>query len=333
MKKLICALGAAVLLITGCSQTKEPYVRHTFAFDTYITISIYEHDGEYTTGEICDGAASMLAELDDTLSVKKEQSVISKINSGEQSQIDASIYYMLKNCVDLCELTDGAFDITLGNISEMWGFGEEALQKPDFDKLKDYAGKQNYKNIEFDDDSLSMKLKSGDFSLDLGAAAKGYALDMLNGYLVNAGVTSASVDLGGSIMTIGSYNGENWTVSVTSDETNSTAGTLSVGETYIATSNGFNRFVEYDGVKYHHIIDPDTAFPAQSDVKSVTVITANGLIADALSTAFYVMGSEKTEAFIKEYPIADYIIFTTDGQTVISSGITDSYESAQTADE
>ena len=146
-------------------------------------------------------------------------------------------------------------------------------------------------------------------------------MDMMDTYLRNSGVTSAVVDFGGSILTIGSNDGNSWNIKVTADETNAPIGTLTIDEGYIATSNGAKRYVEYDGVKYHHIIDPDTSYPADSGVKSCTVYSGSGLISDALSTAFFVMGADKTAEFYSKYNIAEYIITLTDGTIITSDGI------------
>ena len=188
-------------------------------------------------------------------------------------------------------------------------------------KTKKLAGRKNYENIVFNADEQTVAFSADGFSIDLGAAAKGYAMDAMDYYLRNSGVTSAVVDFGGSILTIGDNNGESWNITITADETNSPVGTLKVNEGYIATSNGAKRFVEYDGVKYHHIIDPETAYPADSGVKSCTVYSGSGLISDALSTAFFVMGADKAKEFYDKYDIAEYVITLTDGTVIVSDGI------------
>lgn len=315
---LLCAAFTA-----GCSA-KQPYTHDSFTFDTFVSFTIYDTDGNSTAEEICAGAVGMLNKLDDMLSRTKSDSEITRINGNAYSSpvvVDLSTYNMLKSCADLSDLTDGAFDITLGNISDMWGIGKENTAKPDDEELKKLAGKQNYRNIVFDDENYTVSFSKDSFSLDLGAAAKGYAMDMLDTYLRNSGVTSAVIDFGGSILTIGENNGESWNITITADETNSPVGTLKTNEGYIATSNGAKRYVEYDGIKYHHIIDPATAYPADSGIKSCTVFSASGLISDALSTAFFVMGADKAKEFYDKYDIAEYIITLTDGTVIVSDGI------------
>ena len=310
-KHLTAVLPLAVLcaaFTAGCSA-KQPYRHDSFAFDTLVSITIYDVNGNSTAEEICKGASGMLDALDDTLSRTKSDSLITRINDNAYS-----------SAVDV-DLTDGAFDITLGNISDMWGFGKENAVKPGDTELKKLAGRKNYENIVFNYYEQTVAFSSDGFSIDLGAAAKGYAMDMMDTYLRDSGVTSAVVDFGGSILTIGDNNGESWNITITADETNSPVGTLKVNEGYIATSNGAKRFVEYDGVKYHHIIDPDTSYPADSGVKSCTVYSESGLISDALSTAFFVMGADKTAEFYSKYNIAEYIITLTDGTIITSDGI------------
>lgn len=326
-KHLTAVLPLAAVLCAaftaGCSA-KQPYRHDSFTFDTLVSITIYDVNGNSTAEEICKGASGMLNALDDTLSRTKSDSLITRINDNAYSSavdVDAATYNMLKTCTQLSDLTDGAFDITLGNISDMWGFGKENAVKPGDTELKKLAGRKNYENIVFNYYEQTVAFSSDGFSIDLGAAAKGYAMDMMDTYLRDSGVTSAVVDFGGSILTIGDNNGESWNITITSDETNSPVGTLKVNEGYIATSNGAKRFVEYDGVKYHHIIDPDTSYPADSGVKSCTVYSESGLISDALSTAFFVMGADKTAEFYSKYNIAEYIITLTDGTIITSDGI------------
>lgn len=325
-KHLNAVLPLAVLcaaFTAGCSA-KQPYRHDSFAFDTLVSITIYDVNGNSTAEEICKGASGMLDALDDTLSRTKSDSLITRINDNAYStavDVDVATYNMLKTCTQLSDLTDGAFDITLGNISDMWGFGKENAVKPGDTELKKLAGRKNYENIVFNYYEQTVAFSSDGFSIDLGAAAKGYAMDMMDTYLRDSGVTSAVVDFGGSILTIGDNNGESWNITITADETNSPVGTLKVNEGYIATSNGAKRFVEYDGVKYHHIIDPDTSYPADSGVKSCTVYSESGLISDALSTAFFVMGADKTAEFYSKYNIAEYIITLTDGTIITSDGI------------
>ena len=320
-----------IFLMSAC-DSRQPYTHNAFAFDTFITFTIHESDGTDSPEDICKGAVDMLTSLDEELSRTNPDSVITAVNNEAYNSpvaVSDTTYQLLKNCKDLSELTDGSFDFTLGEISSLWGFGKSNVTKPDDDKLSKLAGKKNYEKISFDDYNRTVCFTEEGFSIDLGAAAKGYAMDMIDSYLRKAGVTSAIVDFGGSILTI-SNNGEyNRNIAVTADESNSPVGTLAVNDGFIATSNGARRYVEYDGIRYHHIIDPFTAKPADSGIKSCTVYSANGLICDALSTAFFVMGQVKAEQFYEKYKIAEYIITLDDGTVIVSDGIAEDFRVAQ----
>ena len=318
-----------VLAIPSCNSAPAEYTKTSFAFDTYVTFRIFKTDGNSTPQEICDSAIAMLNDLENKLSSVKENSEISKLNqlaSTVPVKIDEQIYWLIKNCIDISNLTNGAFDITLGKVSELWGFYSDEPQKPDFNKISTYAGKENYKQIEFDDSNLAISFKNDSFKLDLGAVGKGYALDMMKQLLKDSGVTSGLIDFGGSILTIGKYCDDNWTVSISNGTAEGIAGKLTLPAAFYSTSNASNRFVEYDEKKYHHIIDSTTAFPAESDIESCTVIGDNGMISDALSTAFFVMGYDKARTLYNEYPLAEFVITCKDGNVYASEGIKDYFE-------
>lgn len=322
------AVFSAVTLSSCAYRSEQEYTTTAFTFDTFVTFRIIETDGTASAEAVCENAVNMLNKLENRISAQKPDSEISKINrSAYKSPVttDSETYSLIKECTDFCKLTNGAFDITLGDVSQMWGFGNENPQKPDFDKLKLLAGKQNYRNIIFDDNSCSIAFNADNFSIDLGAAGKGYALDELKKLLEASGVTSAVVDFGGSILTIGAYHGENWKITVSTDDSSGSAGTLSVPACIVSTSNAARRYVEYDGIKYHHILDTDTAFPSNSDIKSCTVISDSGIISDMLSTAAFVMGKDEALSFYKSNPAAELIITCTDGQVFATDGIADSF--------
>lgn len=326
---LIMVLCVTVAMLCSCESQIPEYTRTSFAFDTYVTFRIFKTDGTNTPEAICDSAIALLNDLEGKLSIEKEESEISKLNnlaSTAPVKTDEQIYWLLKNCVDISNLTEGAFDITLGEISHLWGFYSDNPEKPDFDKLSSFAGKENYKKIVFDDENKTIFFKDDSFTIDLGAVGKGYALDMLKTFFAESGVVSGLVDFGGSILTVGKYNDGSWTVSVSDGTKDGIAGKITLPAAFYSTSNASNRFIEYDGVKYHHIIDGKTAFPSESDVQSVTVICDSGLISDALSTAFFVMGKEKAQEFYKEYPITEFILIDKSGNTYVSDSIVNSFE-------
>ena len=333
IKKFISsALAVFVVALTVCSCNSAPaeYTRTSFAFDTYVTFRIFKTDGNSTPEAICDSAVSLLNDLEEKLSTVKEKSEVAKLNSlaaTKPVKTDEQIYWLIRNCVDLSTLTNGAFDITLGKVSELWGFYSDNPKKPNLNEISALSGKDNYKAIEFDDKNFTIAFNNNTFKLDLGAVGKGYALDMLKELFKESGVTSGLVDFGGSILTIGKYEDNNWTVSISNGTKDGIAGKITLPAAFYSTSNASNRFVEYDGTKYHHIIDGKTAFPSESDIVSCTVIGDNGLISDALSTAVFVMGKDKAIALYNEFPVAEFVITDKDGNTYVTDGVKNYFES------
>ncbi len=326
---MIMVICVVAVMLCSCESQVPEYSRTSFAFDTYVTFRIFKTDGVNTPEAVCDSAVAMLNDLENKLSIKKDNSEISKINdlaSTAPVKVDEQIYWLIRNSVDLSNLTEGAFDITLGEISYLWGFYSDEPEKPDFDKLSSFAGKESYKKIVFDDENKTIFFKDDSFTIDLGAVGKGYALDMLKTLFTESGVTSGLVDFGGSILTVGKYNEGSWTVSISDGTKDGIAGKVTLPAVVYSTSNASNRYVEYDDMKYHHIIDGNTAFPADSDVQSCTVICDNGLISDALSTAFFVMGKDKALEFYKNYPIVEFIITDKSGNVIVSDSIVNSFE-------
>ncbi len=327
MKKLcfIAALCAALLLV-GCKDEVIPRAYTGFYFDTYVTFTIYSADGSHSDREITDSCKNILGELEEQLTSYGDNGVIAKINDSAANQpvsVDENTFSLLEKCIEISQKTDGAFDITLGEISRLWGFGSaQEVTSPNFDKIESLAGKHNYKNITLNSENMTVQFTEDGFSLDLGAAAKGYALGLLKDEMLRLGVKSAVIDFGGNIQTIGDAfpGAQSWGVSVTADDTNTPIGKLNVGETCISTSNASRRYVEYNGKRYHHIIDPMTGYPAQSDIKSVTVISSDGTSSDAYSTAFFVMGSEKALSLCEKLSGIDAVITLNDGSVLLSDG-------------
>lgn len=326
MKRIISIAAVciyAAILLTGCNA--EPRSYGIFCFDTYITLTLYQTDGTHTDADIFGECRELLTTLDHNLSAHTDSGELSEINAGAYTspvKVSADTYGLIKRCVELSRLTDGAFDITLGEISRLWDFSSDDPSPPDNDTLKALAGQRNYENIALNDKDCTVAFTKDGFSLDLGAAAKGYALGLLKERIKSLGVSSAVIDFGGNIQTIGACppGAEYYSVAVSVDETNAAIGRLRIGEMCVSTSNASRRYFEYEGERYHHIIDPFTAYPAKSDIKSATVLCEDGLIADALSTAFFVMGSDKAIALCDSLYGVEAVLTLNDNSVRLSNG-------------
>lgn len=271
MKRLLCLLTVICLIfaLAGCKNTK-PVHQTVFAMDTVMDLQLWGEDSEKAALDI----ASLLSDLDNTWSAAKEESLIGQLNAGKDVALTEEQSRLLERVQQLSEDTGGAFDPQMLSVSRAWGFYEEEYRVPT-------------------EEAIAAALS--DPKWDMGAALKGYAGDRAVAILENANVDCAILNLGGNVQTYGQKaDGTPWQIGIQNPSGNDYVGILSVvGTCAVVTSGDYQRYFEKDGVRYHHIMDPETGRPADSGLSSVTVICRNGLTADSLSTALFVMGLEK----------------------------------------
>ena len=182
--------------------------------------------------------------------------------------------------------------------------------------------------LEVDEDAPSARLLQAGMEVDLGAVAKGFAAGEAEEAMRAAGVERATIDLGGNVTVIGPRpDGNPWRIAVKDPQnTDSYLCVLSLEDVTLSTSGGYERYFEEDGVRYHHIIDPKTGRPADSGLLSVTVVTANHVLADALSTALFVAGEEDALDFWRSRDDIELVLCTDDGRIVVTEGLEDSFQ-------
>ena len=255
MKKIVFLL--LLILLGGCSlkQTETSF----FAMDTFMTISL-------------------LGSEEDAKAAEDEIKRLDKLLRYDSIDVDNE---ETKNLIDfsskVSHFTDGAFDITVAPLMELWGFRDKNYRVPDESAIADTLYLVGYNKI-----SLMTEY-------DFGAVGKGYAGDMAREKLVSLGVKSAILSLGGNIHAIGTKpNGKKWRVGIQNPDGEGYIGYVEVEDKAVVTSGGYERYFESEGKRYSHIINPHTGRPAENDIKSVTVICESGALADALSTGFFV---------------------------------------------
>ena len=297
MKRLIVFVILAALLLTGCSGT-APITQQTYAMDTLMTFTVWSKDGYYIT----EALSSLMDQLESEWSATDNKSIISKLNRGETVELDDEQKAFLEQVEALSVRTRGAFDPKLYSVSEAWGF---------------FGGDTKVPSAEM----LETALK--DEKWDLGAAVKGYAGQQAVALLEELGVERALLNLGGNVQTFGQKkDGSPWQIGIEDpDGSQVNLGVLSVeGTASIVTSGDYERYIELDGKRYHHIMDPETGCPAESGLRSVTVISRDGLTADALSTALFVMGLEEGAEFWRESDDFEAVFVLTTGEIYASEG-------------
>lgn len=319
-KRIISAVSAAALMLSLCSCEKKAEA-DIFAMDTVMTLRVYGNNAN-TENTAIKLAEDKIKELDRLLSVTDESSDISRINSETGAvSVSADTEKLILRAKNISALTGGAFDITLRPVSKLWGFTDKAPRVPSDDEIRAALEKRGIDRIEITDGKVSF-----DGEIDVGGIAKGYAASLIRSIFADNGINHAVVSLGGNVMLCGGRpDGAPWNVGIAHPEKEGDIiGFLTASDAAVVTSGGYERFFTQDGKSYHHIIDPDTGYPAQSGIISATVISKDDALADALSTALFVMGPEKAERFWRETDGFDMILIT-EKEILITDGIFESF--------
>lgn len=332
-KRIAFILAAVVMLLGACgrnaaqsgSAPKESAGTKTefFGMNTYITFTVYDGPAE----EALEKARARMTELEKKWSVTDTGSEIYQVNhsEGEPVTVSDETAELVACALDLAERTEGALEPTIYPVLTAWGFTTEENRVPDEEELSGLLDLVDYRRVKLNGNQV--RVPEG-MELDLGAVGKGYAGDLITELLKESGVTSAILDLGGNIQTIGSRpDGGNWRLGIRSPYGEGAVGVLSVsGDCAVVTSGNYERyFVGEDGKEYGHIIDPATGYPAENELASVTIITEEGRLADALSTSMLVKGLEGAEEYWRKYQDFEMIAITDDGEIYLTEGIEDRF--------
>ncbi len=293
MTKRFLTLAAALALalsLAACGARTSSGMRTVYAMDTVLEITAYGKN----TGDALDAAEQALYALDAQLDRHDGTSAVSTLNR-DGTVTDAALAALVETALTVGELSGGAFDPTVAPLLDAWDFTGDAPRVPSDGELAALLTRVGLENVSVDGDTVTLKNGA---QLDLGGIAKGYAGDEIRTILKEHGVTSAVIDLGGDVALLGAKpDGSDWRVAVKYPANSEKfLGVLSVADTFVVTSGVYERGFEENGVYYHHILDPKTGKPADSGLVSVTVVCGGGAWADALSTACFVLGAEKSLA-------------------------------------
>jgi len=315
----LAAVILAVAIVVASGINNKEYQTTIFAMDTVMNIKAYGSHAE----EGINNAVEEIYRIEKIFSVTDENSDISRINHNAGSWVEVSeeCVELIRDACSISEKTNGALDVTVYPIVLAWGFTTESFNVPSQDTICSKLSLVDYSRIETDGNQV--RIETGQL-IDLGAVTKGYTADRVAKVLKENGVKSAIINLGGNVMTIGTSSSGCWNIGIKNPFYQSELlGVVSITDKQAAvvTSGNYERYFEKDGVRYGHIINPDTGYPADSGVSSVTIISKDSTLADELSTACYILGLEKTEALRKECNNFDYVIVTTDGEVMVSEGV------------
>ena len=331
MKKAISLISALVMLVSLCSCNMSHVKEQTetvTAMNTVMSLTIYSNK---KTDEVFEELEKEIEILDMLLTVnpvsnKGENGVdpsdVVRINtSGEPVEVSDFTVEIINKALEANKITDGAFDITINPVIEMWGFNDATYGVPGKAERENALKLVGSDKLTVEGNTVGVSELS---SINLGGIAKGALGDDLKRILDKHGM-SAVLSLGGNIVLVGNNPAaEKWSVGVKApnEEKALICKFRCAGDRSVVTSGGYERYFEYKGKRYHHIIDPATGAPAESDLQSVTVIGKDGAMCDAFSTALFVMGSEKAVEFAKEHNDYEYI-FVTEDKILASASISD----------
>ena len=330
----MAAVLAAVMAVApaGCAGSgdqaggdpNQVWEEQLFAMDTVMTITAYGPNGQEAVAE----AVAELERLDALWSAENPDSEVARINAGNRDlELSQDTRDLLDRALVVCRETDGLFDPTIYPLMTLWGFHTDAPKVPDQEEIDALLPLVDGTALTLEGNALTMgdgQDQGPGWEIDLGGIAKGYASARVMEIFRRHGVTSGIVSLGGNVQALGvKPDGSPWRVGVQDPEDeNGLVGTLSVEGRAVITSGGYERYFEENGQRYIHILDPRTGYPAQSDLDSVTVISADGALADGLSTALYIMGTERAIRFwVPRADQFDLILVTREGEVWITQGV------------
>ena len=305
-----------------------------FAMDTYMTVTCY--------GERCEEAleASLkeIERLDSLLSVGNSDSEVSRLRDVGEGTLSPDTEAIVREALDVCEMTGGAFDITVAPLMDLWGFTTGEFRVPDEAEITEILKTVGSDQLTLEEaasgPAARLTLGPGQ-AIDLGGIAKGYTSDRLMQIFKDYGLTAGLVSLGGNVQCYGvKPDGTLWRCGIRdplkSRDPSAFLGVVETADRAVITSGGYERFFEdkETGRAYHHILDPKTGYPADSGLLSVTVVSGSGILADALTTALYVMGLEEAEALWRENRESfDMILMTEDKEVYVTAGIAEAFSS------
>lgn len=252
----------------------------------------------------CQAAGIVFAEMrriEGLLSKYEPGSEISRLNKYGEIKAGAETFYILSRARDFYYLSGGAFDPTIGPLADLWGFSDKQFRVPADKEIKEKLKKTGFDKIIFNNRNNVVKFKLSGMKVDLGAIAKGYAVDCAAKKLKENNIHSCLINAGGQVYCLGDKAGRAWKVAVRDPRKKGFIRRLDLRDKSVATSGDYEQFFVSGGKRYSHIINPKSGYPAASGIISATIVANDGLTADALSTAVFVLGKDKGLELVRRF--------------------------------
>ncbi|WP_408955854.1 FAD:protein FMN transferase [Natroniella sp. ANB-PHB2] len=330
-KKLLVGL-IIVLFVVGCTTLEEEIQSArdtTYMMGTAIQGQVYAPQAEELLAE----GFAVIDKVEGKVSKNIEGSEIDKVNQAagkEAVQVSEITFEIVAAAKEYAELSGGKFDPTIGPVVELWGINTEQEMVPERKEIEEQLKLVDYNQIELDHEEQTVFLKQKGMILDVGGIAKGYAANEAVDLFEARAAEGAYVNMGGGVTATGTKpDGDLWRVGIRDprpDDDGEILGIVELTDLTIDTSGDYERFFFEDGVRYHHIMDTETGYPAESDVMGATVITTDPTEADVLATIIYLLGSEEGLELIRGLEDVDALAITEDQKIYTTDGLKDKVE-------
>lgn len=311
----IFSLILCLLLLTSCN--KPPATISFMAMDTYI------HLKADTDNKTLNQVKSLTEDLTNKFNAHSD-SELSNLNNKGSTKVSKELLELIILSKEYANLTNGNFNPALYNITSLWKISPELKTIPSKGAIATALKSCNFNNIIINNDKVALQNNT---KLDLGGIAKGYISQKAAEMLKSKGVKNAVLSFGGNVALIGNNHNKNWKVAITNPvkPKGDYLGVLSLEDTFVVTSGDYQRYAVIDGIKYHHIFAKD-GYPAKSGLISVTIVCKNGTLADALSTALFVMGLDKALEFYQKVDSFEAVFVTEQKKVYVTDGLKDKFK-------
>jgi FAD:protein FMN transferase len=337
---LLLVLGCITAMLIGCQQPypsgqkpakdyPEYISKSDFLLNTVVSIQLYDKQDE----GLIDEAFALIRKYEEIFSRTSETSELYKLNHGTAPRfsdqeltysISSELADILHYAIEYSQLTDGAFDLTVAPLTNLWDFKAANPSIPDPIKLQQALTLVDYDNVRLSDTVLTF-LKEG-MGIELGAIAKGYIADRVKEFLIVNDVKSAIINLGGNLLCIGSKPDQRpFHIGIQKPyaDRNETIATMEITDKSVVSSGIYERYFEQGGKFYHHILNPQTGYPYDNGLISVTIISNQSVDGDGLSTSCFALGLEEGLKLIERTPDTYAVFITQDYKLHYSSGFED----------
>lgn len=321
-----CIVGFVVLLV-ACS-TKAPPPQTEFVMGTVCSVNLFDRGKPEIYREIF----ARLKEIEDRMSINKGGTDLDAVNANSGIApvvVHEDVAHVVAEAKRFAELSGGAFDPTIGPIVKLWNIGTDDARVPSSAEIKAALPLVGWRDLEVDEAARSVFLKRKGMVIDLGAIAKGYAADEVAKIIQAHRIPRAIIDLGGNVLAYGTKKGgEAWRIGVQdpSAQRGEPIGVVQAKNKTMVTSGVYERFLEVDGVRYHHILSTTDGYPVRNGLLSVTIIADKSIEADGLSTSVFALGFEKGKALVESLNDVEAIFIFDDLTVRATKGIKKDFE-------